>query len=255
MRIISLTCSNTEIVCALDCSHYLIAVDDHSDYPKDVVSALPRVGPDLGIDIEKVNALQPDLVLASLTVPGHEKIIEGLDNAGLNYLAPEPTSLQDIYEDIYTIADAIGAKAKAEQIVANMRHEISPVNNNIKPSILVQWWPKPVISPGKLSWVNGLMVAAGAHNPLIDRDVKSSPLEDKEVAELNPEAIAISWCGVKPEKYRPEVIYRNEAWQGLDAIINRRVYCIPEAYLGRPSPRVIDGYRALRKIVEDLQDC
>ena len=76
MRVVSLACSNTEIVCALGCGDLLVGVDDHSDYPQEIISTLPRVGPDLEIDVDTVAALKPDLVLASLTVPGHEKNIE-----------------------------------------------------------------------------------------------------------------------------------------------------------------------------------
>ena len=46
---VSLACSNTEIVCALGCAEMLVGVDDHSDHPPEVVRALPRVGPDLGV--------------------------------------------------------------------------------------------------------------------------------------------------------------------------------------------------------------
>src|SRR5262245_32085204 len=69
VRVVSLTCSNTEIVCALGLADCLVGVDNHSDYPVEVVTRLPRVGPDLDIDVERVAALEPDLVLASLTVP------------------------------------------------------------------------------------------------------------------------------------------------------------------------------------------
>ena len=60
MRIVSLTCSNTEIVCALGCADRLVGVDNHSDYPAQVVKRTPRVGPDLTIDIQKVVDLKPD---------------------------------------------------------------------------------------------------------------------------------------------------------------------------------------------------
>ena len=89
MRIVSLTCSNTEIVWALGAADWLVGVDDHSDFPAEVVSRLPRVGPDLDIDVERVRALAPDLVLASLTVPGHERIVERLQRARLPFLATE----------------------------------------------------------------------------------------------------------------------------------------------------------------------
>lgn len=82
MRLVSLTCSNTEIVHSLGYAAQLVGVDDHSDYPADVVAKLPRVGPDLSVDPEKVAALEPDLVLASLTVPGHEKVAASLEARG-----------------------------------------------------------------------------------------------------------------------------------------------------------------------------
>ena len=83
MRVVSLACSNTEIVCALGCAHMLVGVDSHSDRPQEVVDGLPKVGPDLEIDIDAVAALKPDLVLASLTVPGHEEVVAGLEKASL----------------------------------------------------------------------------------------------------------------------------------------------------------------------------
>ena len=256
MRIVSLTCSNTEIVCALGCGEYLVGVDNHSDYPEDIVSVLPRVGPDLQIDIAKVQALKPDIVLASLTVPGHEKIIEGLEQAKLNYIAPEPISLEDIYTDIMSIAVELNVIDRATKLIQKMRNEIiTSTELNVFPAkILIQWWPKPVIAPAQQSWVNGLIKAAGGINPLADRPVKSLPLKDEEVVDINPDAIVIAWCGVKPDKYRPEVIYRNKTFRCLDAIQNKRIYCISEAYLGRPSPRVVDGYRSLKKITAEINN-
>jgi len=255
MRVVSLTCSNTEIVCGLGMAHALVGVDEHSDYPPDVVNALPRVGPDLGIDIDAVAALKPDLVLASLTVPGHEEVVAGLERAGLNYMAPEPTALDDVYRDIVDIAKAMSVPDRADDLVQQMRDAIQPptTEQHDGPTLLVQWWPKPVIAPGRQSWVNELLASAGARNPLIDRDVKSAPLEDAEVRELDPDAFVISWCGVKPEKYRPDVIYRNDAFAGMRAIENKRVYCVPEAWLGRPSQRLAEGAKAFREIVGAIQ--
>lgn len=254
MRIVSLNCSNTEIVCALGLGSQLVGVDDHSDFPEDVVAALPRVGPDLGIDIEKVVALKPDLVLASLTVPGHEEVIAGLERAELNFLAPEPTSVDDVYRDIRDLADAMDVSDRAEAVVETLARELTPAPaNEHKPTLLVQWWPKPVIAPGKQSWVNDLLLAAGGANPIGDRDVKSTPLEDNEVCELDPDAIVISWCGVKPDKYRPDVVYRNPAFANMKAIKRQQVFCVPEGYLGRPSPRLADGARAFRDIVEKIK--
>ena len=115
VRVVSLACSNTEIVCALGCADLLVGVDDHSDYPTDVVARLPRVGPDLTPDVEQVAALEPDLVLATLTVPGHERVVAQLEAAGLPYIAPEPVSLDDVYRDIRDIGDRLGVRASARR--------------------------------------------------------------------------------------------------------------------------------------------
>lgn len=257
MRIVSLTCSNTEIVCSLGCESMLVGVDADSDYPKKVVESLPRVGRDLDIEADKVATLKPDLVLASLTVPGHEKVLERLDKVGLEYIAPEPVSLEDVYDNILEIADLLNVYERGESVVKTMRQEIKQsthTNINLvkKPSIIVQWWPKPVIAPGKQSWVTDLINAAGGINPLGAEDCKSRPLEDSEIVTLNPDAIVLSWCGVKVDKYRPDVVYRNEVWGAVNAIGNQQVHSISEEFLGRPSPRLVDGFRALKAVVTEI---
>jgi iron complex transport system substrate-binding protein len=258
MRIVSLACSNTEIVCALGRAGLLVGVDDHSDYPPEVVGLLPKVGPDLDIDVARVAALKPDLVLATLTVPGHEKVVERLEAAGLPYIAPEPVSLEDVYRDIRDIGGRIGAADRAEELVAEMRVALEPdpgaTNGEAGgPSILIQWWPKPVITPGKRSWATDVVRAAGGRAVLADEDLKSRPMTDEEVAERAPDAVVLSWCGVHPDKYRPDVVLRNEAWAGLPFVRHGRVFCVGEPYLGRPGPRLIEGVRRMREVVRSLR--
>jgi iron complex transport system substrate-binding protein len=256
VRVVSLACSNTEIVCALGCAEVLVGVDDHSDYPEAVVGRLPRVGPDLAPDVERVAALEPDLVLATLTVPGHERVVERLEAARLPYVAPEPVSLEDVFRDVEEIGLRLGVGERARRLVTSLRRELEPEPDAVepqRPSILVEWWPKPVIAPGRRSWVHDLIERAGGANPLGAEDIKSRPLSDDEVRDLAPDAIVLSWCGVPFEKYRPDVVYGNASWQGLEALARRQVHCVPEAFLGRPSPRLLDGYRALRRIVADAR--
>ena len=252
MRVVSLACSNTEIVCALGCAELLVGVDDYSDFPV-VVSELPRVGPDLEIDRDAVLDLDPDLVLASLTVPGHEQVVEVLGATGLETLVLEPTFLRDIYANICEIAHALGAAERGEMLVQEMQAELIDRGVSSKrPRIVVQWWNRPTITPGALSWVTELLDLVGAENPIGRERVKSRPMSDDELAFLNPDVIIVSWCGVKPEKLRPEVVARNPAWQHVEAVKKGQIYTVPEAYLGRPGPRLVQGYRALEGIINNL---
>jgi iron complex transport system substrate-binding protein len=251
VRIVSLTCSNTEIVWALGKAELLVGVDNHSDFPVDVVARLPRVGPDLDIDVARVAALDPDLVLASLTVPGHERVIERLELAKLPFIVTEPVSVKDVYADVLRVGTLLGASAEAERVVAGMRAELERnVPVAVRPSILVEWWPKPVIVPGRLSWVTQMLASAGGCGVLDADDVKSRPISDQEVVALDPDAVVIAWCGVPFEKYRTDIVRRRPGWKGLGALERGHVYAIPEAFLGRPGPRLVQGVRALRRIVD-----
>lgn len=256
MRIVSLNCSNTEIVDALGAGHLLVGVDDDSDWPPDLVDPLPKLGRDLDVRIDEVAALEPDLVLASLTVPGHEDVIAGLEQAGLPFLAPETQSLEDVYADVREIGRRIDRSEQAQVLVEQMQSAIEapPEPTDSAPSILVQWWPNPVIAPGTRSWIHDMLGFAGARNPIGDRDVKSTPLTDEEVAELNPDAVVISWCGVPTEKYRLEVVRDNEAFRDTRFVMGDRVVPIAECFLGRPGPRLVEGSKLLRKLVRSVAD-
>jgi iron complex transport system substrate-binding protein len=254
MRVVSLACSNTEIVHALGCGHLLVGVDDHSDWPPELVDPLPKVGPDLEIDVDRVAALDPDLVLATLTVPGHEQVVERLEAAGLPFIAPEPVSIAHVYRDIRDIAARLGVPERGEELVADLTRELgdgtAPDPGPQAPSVLIQWWPKPVIAPGRLSWAHEVLALAGGRNPMGSEAVKSRPLTNQEVVEMEPDAIVLSWCGVHPDKYRPDVVLQNPDFAEVPAVLRGQVHCVGEPFLGRPGPRLVEGVRALRRVVD-----
>lgn len=250
MRLFSHTCSNTEIVCALGCAELLVGIDTDSDFPPGIVASLPKLGRDLDLDVEQVLALRPDLVLTSLTVPGHERIVEELNVAGLRTLVCNPLGLEDIYGDIARIADALGVPERGEELVRQMRGAMPPaVRGEQPPKVLIEWWPKPVIAPARSSWATDLIELAGGINPWGDVDAKSLPLTDAQVFEAAPDAVVMSWCGVREENYRADIVRRRAGWDGVPAVQTGRIVPITEAWLGRPGPRLVEGYRALRRVI------
>src|SRR3546814_2894347 len=59
----------------------------------------------------------------------------------------------------------------------------------------------------------------------------------------------MSWCGVKVDKYRADIVLRRDAWHDVAAIRAQRVVAISEEFLGRPGPRLVEGYRQLRTAI------
>jgi iron complex transport system substrate-binding protein len=228
----------------------LVGVDADSDYPPEIVAPLPKLGRDLELDVAQVLALKPDLVLTSLTVPGHERIVDALRAQGLPLLVIDPLSLDEVYDNIIEIAEALGVLAHGRALVAQMQAQMPAMAPARRPRVLVEWWPKPVIAPAHDSWVNGLIELAGCENPWKDSTGKSVPLEDAAVVDAAPDVIVMSWCGVKVQNYRADVVARRPGHDAIPAVRNGHVHAISEEFLGRPGPRLVEGYRALRKIVE-----
>ncbi len=250
MRVVSHTCSNTEIVCALGCAQLLVGVDDDSDHPADAVAALPKLGRDLELDVARVRALAPDLVLTSLTVPGHEKIVDALSDAGLSTLVCDPQSLDDVYADIARIAQALGVGSRGTTLVEQMRASMPAVALGAgAPKILIEWWPKPVIAPARRSWATDVLQLAGGANPWAGVDAKSVVLTDQQVIDAAPDVVVMSWCGVRQENYRADIVRRRPGWQDVPALRADRIVPVTEAWLGRPGPRLVEGYRTIAGII------
>lgn len=250
MRVVSHTCSNTEIICALGCAHMLIGVDQDSDYPESVVEPLPKLGRDLTLDVTRVRELRPDLVLTSLTLPGHEKIVAELAAVGLRSLVCEPLTLEDVYTDITRIAEALGVPERGAVLVADMRAAMPPVTPAPDaPKVLIEWWPKPVIAPTRDSWASDLIERAGGINPWRGLAGKSQPLTDEQVIEQQPDVVVMAWCGVPLHNYRAEIVRRRPGWEDVPAVRTDRIHAVTEAFLGRPGPRLVEGYRELRRLI------
>lgn len=247
MRIVSHTCSNTEIVCALGRADWLVGVDDHSDYPPHIVETKDKVGPDLDIDVDRIRRLEPDLVITSLTVPGHERCLARLEAAGLDCLVTRPHSLADVAADIRRIGRALDAMDRAEALASDFDACLRRPPENARPvPVLIEWWPKPVIAPGAKSWVNEMLRLAGGFNPWGQEDRESLEISTDMAVAAAPELVVMSWCGVEEDKYRPHIVRRREGWQNIPAIRHDRIVPISEAWLGRPGPRLIEGIERLR---------
>jgi iron complex transport system substrate-binding protein len=253
MRIVSICPSNTEVVDYLGLTSSLIGVDDFSDYPEEV-NSLPRLGPDLSINMDKVEELSPDLILASLSVPGMEKNIEELEKRNLPYIVTNPQSFDDIAEDLLTIGKACGIEHKAEEMQRTFKTKVQSLkkaaeNVSSLPELYWEWWPKPVFTPGKINWLTELSELAGARNIYRDVDLASIQTDWEDVYKRNPDYICLAWVGVRREKVNPKIVKKRPGWDSLDAVAGERILVLEEELYCRPSPRLLDGALKLGKLL------
>ncbi|UOQ95767.1 cobalamin-binding protein [Halobacillus shinanisalinarum] len=254
MRIVSICPSNTEIVAYLGKEEMLVGVDNYSDFPKQV-NQLPKLGPDLSIDIDKVAALKPDLVLASLSVPGMEKNIEGLDEHNLPYIILDPGTLEEIAADIEKVGAALGltelGKEKANEFLTEIEtYRQRSANVVEKPSLYWEWWPKPIFTPGKGNWLTEISELAGGVNLYAGEPEASVQTDWDDVRERDPDQICMVWVGVKEEKMNPDLLKKRPGWLDMKAIKEDRIHVLEESLYCRPSPRLLEGLRKLYTVLK-----
>ncbi len=253
MRIVSICPSNTEIMAYLGKTDWLVGVDNYSDWPESVLK-LPKLGPDLSIDMDKVVACQPDLVLASLSVPGMEKNIAALDKRKIPYIILNPNSLEEIAKDIQKVGMALGCSELGSEKAKAFRKEIEDFRVTAskqanKPTLYWEWWPKPIFTPGGSNWLTEISELAGAENIYADMDMASVQTDWEDVKHRNPDHICMVWVGVKEEKMNPALIKKRPGWNNMKAIRNNHIHVLSESLFCRPSPRLLDGLRELVKTV------
>ncbi len=191
-------------------------------------------------DASQIIASQPELVIAA--VPYQEKAVSEILKAGARFLGLAPRTLADIYTDIATIAGAVGASERGEQVIAEMQRRIEEARNRVKgrprPKVFCEEWGKPVIA--SQPWVAELVEAAGG-------TFMSEPgctLPANEIASLDPDVIVAAWCGAG-DRVPLEKIITGRDWQATAAARSRRVFCIPDEFLNTPAPTLLRGLDCL----------
>jgi iron complex transport system substrate-binding protein len=247
-RIVTLAPSNAEIVAALGAFARVIACEDSSDHPPEVATR-ERLGPDLGPDLDRVAALAPDLVLSSLSVPGMERVVTGLAVRGVPQLVLAPRSLDEVLDDVRRVGHALGVAAAAAAVVAAMEAERAALRAMAPAEpvpVYLEWWPRPMFTPGADCYSNELIALAGGRNVFAGRPGSSLEIRADELVAAAPAACFVSWCGVSEAKLDVHNLIGRAGLKSLAAARAGRVAALDEALSGRPGPRMLAAARRMR---------
>lgn len=254
MRLISICPSNTELVGYLGLTSSLVGVDNYSDWPEEIHS-LPRLGSDLDIDMDKVEALKPDLVLASLSVPGMERNIEELKKRNIPHvIVPNPKTLTEVGESILFVGEVTNTSEKANQLYKKYNLILDKYQSLCKQvekpiTLYWEWWAKPIFTPGATNWLTEISKLSGGKNIFEDMPQSSVKTDWEEIVQRNPDVICIIWVGVQKEKVNPKVILKRPGAEDLAAIKNNQLYILEEPLFCRPSPKLLIGLQKIASIL------
>jgi iron complex transport system substrate-binding protein len=253
-RIISLAPSNTEILFALGLGDKVVGVTMYCDYPPEAQNK-EKVGDYYGPDIEKIIALQPDLIFA--TDFHRFELIPALEEQGFAVFAVAPQTLEDVLESIHKIGTITGKEAEALELLDGMTSKIEEIAEQTgeleeKPSVLYMTWHDPMWTIGRNTWIDNLISIAGGANIFSQYFESGAMVEIEWVIFLNPEIIITSEWSYDWALNASELASTNARQTG-------RIYTFDDDLAQRPGPRLVEGlewfaYLIHPEIFDGLED-
>lgn len=242
-RIISLAPSLTELVYAAGAGDKLVGVVEYSDFPE-AAAQLPRVGRHDSLDMERIVALQPDLIVAWQT--GNPRTsINWLRELGFAVYTAEPKRLQDIPTHIASLARLTGTETDAQLAIdefeTTLRQLQRSYQNKEPVRTFYQVWNVPLITAGGNELINDIISLCGGENVFANLNLVAPKVSTEAVLERNPRAIVASGMEIE----RPEWLDDWETWPELLAVREGNLFFVPPDLLQRHTPRALEGAKRL----------
>jgi iron complex transport system substrate-binding protein len=243
-RVISLAPHLTELLFAVGAGPSVAGTVAHADYP-DAATRVPRVGDSALLDLERIVALQPDLVL----VWRHGNSPQQLDRLAalrLPTYASEARSFADIARTLRDLGALTGHAAEAEQRAARFEAAVAELRGRYagRPRLRVfyQIWDQPLITVNGEHLISQALALCGADNVFATQRLLTPTVSREAVAVADPDAIVAGWRDAFGG--RPPL----DAWQRLSALRAARhghLVQVDPDLLHRQSDRMVDGAREL----------
>ena len=251
-RIVCLTEETTEWLYILGQAQRIVGISGYTVRPRRARLEKPRISSFLDGKIDKIVALQPDLVIGFSDMQA--ALADKLIRAGLNVFITNQRSVAEIFATLRLVAGLIGEQVAAEAWIVNCQQRHAQIADAarhwpVQPRVYFEEWDDPMISA--IQWVSQLISMAGGVDVFAElgqksmgRDrVISDPLEPTRRA---PDLIIGSWCG---KKFRPEKVAAREGWADMPAVKNGRLHEIKSCDILQPGPAALtDGLEQIHQL-------
>lgn len=253
-RIVCLTAETAEIAHLVGAGDRVVGVPGTARRP-DAARDKAKVGGFTTFKLEKILALEPDLVLAFSDL--QKEVVRDLVGAGVGVLCTNQRSFDEVLEAILVIGGALGCEGEARALVGDIRDEVKQVREYSsvwpgRPRVYFEEWPDPMIAG--IRWVSELIEIAGGHDVFAElrsgRAAGDRVVASQEVVRRDPEIILASWCG-KPVD--TAAIAARPGWADMTAVRRGQVHEIDGSDVLAPGPSLMVGLRRIHELVQEFQ--
>jgi iron complex transport system substrate-binding protein len=254
-RIVCLTEETTETLYLLGEGDRVVGVSGYTVRPPEARQK-PKVSAFINARFEKIEALQPDLILAFSDLQAD--IARELIRRGYAVYAFNQRTVPEILQMIRIVGSLVGRSLEADALARRLDDGLQTIaaaarGLRRRPRVFFEEWDSPLISG--ISWVEELVEIAGG-DPIFPelrtaRLGKDRIVDPAAVIERNPEVIVASWCGKAMKK---RTIVSREGWEAVDPVRHDRIHEIKSTYILQPGPASLtEGVRRLHEIMRAAQ--
>ncbi|MFM0335590.1 cobalamin-binding protein [Paraburkholderia fungorum] len=251
-RVISLAPHVTELLYAAGGGAKLVGAVSYSDYPPEA-QQLPRVGDNKALDLERIVALKPDLIVV-WRHGNAQRQLERLRDMHVPLFFSEPHRLDDVAVSLTKLGQLLGTSPTADAAAAQYRHDIAQLRTQYasRPpvSVFYQVWDQPLMTLNGKHMISDVIALCGGRNVFAKLEPLVPTVSTEAVLAANPEAIITAAPGATaPDTTLPQ-LSTWRAWPSLTAVANNNLFAIDGDLINRPAPRIAQG---AKQLCEDLE--
>ncbi len=250
-RIVSLAPHVTELLFSVGVGGRIVGVVEYSDYPP-AAKALPRVGSYNAVDMERILALRPDLVIAWAS--GNPPALIGqLRSLGLTVFLSEPRSLEDVASNLERLGKLAGTQVTAQPVAAGFRKRLADLRTRYAGrapvSVFYQVWRRPLTTVNGEHLISKVIRLCGGRNVFADLPALAPKLDIEAVLVADPSAIVAGVRVPGDSEWRQGWL----RWTQLRAVKNHHLIAIPADFLQRHTLRILDGAEQLCEALDEVR--
>ena len=247
-RIVSLAPHLTETLFAAGAGERIVGTVEYSEYPP-AASRIARVGGYSRVDLERVAALRPELIIAwqSGNAAAH---LDRLRALRIPIYLSQLNRIEDVASEIERLGVLAGSTAVANRAAESFRQRLATLQKRYgsRPPVptFYQIWKQPLMTVGRRQIISDVIRLCGGDNVFGKLETMAPTVTVEAVIAANPEVIVASGM----DEARPEWLDDWRRWSTITAVARGNLFFVPPDLIQRHTPRLLEGAERLCQHLE-----